>query len=235
MLNILQIVIVAVAAILTAFTAYKWNELDWFGRIALIFIILAAILVAINDYRKHTKERLLERVEVKIGDMQSLKGSHIPLIRFGNNGAAIMFPHGIPFSIDDEIPLRVYINNNRLNVYAIIRSPKGEPVAVINDNTWTLFSDEYEYNNDKSGFELVTKGERKVYFQIQIKHNMEVVVIGNLLHKDGFGLKIDENVENEQGGTIMRKVMEFSPEFDYQLKAKPIFKYPRGKYLGVRN
>ncbi|MGI4020037.1 MAG: hypothetical protein ACRYFA_00890 [Janthinobacterium lividum] len=232
----LEILAVCVAAILTAITTYKWKDIDWIGKSALIVIILAAILVAINGYRqnkkdelKAKKEELIEKVNAKFGDIQDIEGATIPVLTFGNGATQIFLPQGV-FNLEQFGPLiKLYIKNEKLHVNTIINERTGSPIAAIDDNTWTLYNDDYEYNNDDTAFELVTKAEREVYFQVELKNGFAYLA-GALFNKKGEGVCF---IPGQDGVTL--QVIFSNSEMKLDISSiKKIFKYPRAKYYSKR-
>jgi hypothetical protein len=110
-------------------------------------------------------------------------------------------------------------------------------------NEWTMYSDDYEYNNDDTGFEIVTKGDRKAYFQIYLKDGI-AHVLGVVTDKYGVGIKFVQSVKDPEPHHDEFESLLFVgilPSADpnklkkaYEAVATPIFKYPRQKYIGVR-
>ncbi len=63
----------------------------------------------------------------------------------------------------------IYVKDSRLYVDIVIWDKNLNELAIINVNEWTVYDNDLEYNNDETGFELVTKGDRKVYFQVYLE------------------------------------------------------------------
>lgn len=165
----IEIIFICIAAILTAITSSKWKLINTLSKITLIFIIVASVLTAINSYRQTAKDAIIERVNAKFGDIKDLHGATIPKMKIGSgDNAATIILAGRTGTFDFKPfgPLiKLYIKNNKLFVNTIIRDLDGKVIAVIEDNTWTLYENDFEYNDDNSTtFELVNKGERNVFF-----------------------------------------------------------------------
>jgi hypothetical protein len=86
----LEIIFSLVAAILTVLVTYKWKEIDLFGRVTLIVIIIAAILVAVNSFRDTRKEALIERVNAKFGEIKTNNAKRME-IKLGDKDWATSF------------------------------------------------------------------------------------------------------------------------------------------------
>ena len=146
----------------------------------------------IDDREKESQELLIKRVNESFG---SLTDPALPVearLRLGHSETIFLAPRGSfalkPFA---TIPLKFYFDyRDKLVVSTIIRDPNGKPVAVIEDNEWTFYDKEkYEYNNDETAFEIVSKGDRKVLFQIEYKRGV-ASVFGLFVNDQGAGLYI---------------------------------------------
>ena len=125
-------------------------------------------------------------------------------------------------------------------VTVVIRNFNGTAIAVIDDNTWTVFDDDYEYNNDDSTFELVTKGDRDVFFQIFYRNGM-IYMSGYLIDENGIGVAMFNN-ESEINSSQMH-MNSMKGRADHKPSPMPspseiaiprIFKYPREKYYSKK-
>ena len=114
------------------------------------------------------KENLIQRIEAKSGEIVDPENSSIPVFEIGNSGAKFIMPGGV-FSYPPLPNLfKVYVKNKTLYFSSVIRDARREPVAVIDNNVWTRFKDNFEYNNNDTSFEIVTAGERSVFFHIEL-------------------------------------------------------------------
>jgi hypothetical protein len=154
-------------------------------------------------------------------------------------------PNGV-FHVPETGPLfRVYVRNAKLFVDAVIRDINGKAIAVIDGNEWTMYNEEYEYNNDETGFEIVTKGDRKVFFQIYLEGGI-AHVLGMILNESGIGVKflqdssaLKRNYPIRDEETLLFRLISGTANDSLRKELyKPldgaIFKYPRAKYFGVR-
>lgn len=230
-----EIIITAIAALLTAFTANKWGQLKPIGRVVMVFVIVSLLVGAVNSWRKESKEEKIERINAKFGDIKDLAGATVPMLQIGNRdtGTILASTNNLIGFVSNKQMFQLYVKNNRLNVDAIIRGFDGKPIAVIEDNTWTLYNEDFEYNDDNTAFELVTEGERKVFFQIVLVNGI-AKVSGFLLDEEGTGLMLASPVGNS--GSLLRKVVEGESieTIEPHLFSERVFKYPRAKYYGVR-
>lgn len=154
--------------VLTLFTTYKWKEINLLGKITLILSIFLAFIVLINAYKAAKKEALIERIEAKFGDIDT-KGAKQTIMMLGNrdDGAKVHLLDGVFImrGLDDKPFIKLDVVDDKLLVNVVIRDLSGKVIAVIEDSTWTVFDDNYEYNDVPNAFELVTKGERDVFFK----------------------------------------------------------------------
>jgi hypothetical protein len=227
----LEIIAVLVAAILTILATFKWKTLDWIGRSALIVGIVAAAIVAYNSYEKNQRDDLLEQINATYGDISDLDGATIPEVQIGEDGTKFVLLDGV-FNFKPFGPLiKVYVKDKKLFVNTIIHQKGGEVIAAIDGNTWTTFDKNYEYNNDETAFELVTAGERKVYFQIALKNGI-AHMSGILLNEKGEGIEFVNRPD--LNGSTLTPIGPYATTAILQYYIQPIFKYPRQKYYGQR-
>ncbi|MDB5206999.1 MAG: hypothetical protein JWR72_2074 [Flavisolibacter sp.] len=232
----LEIVCVCVAAILAGLTASKWKEINTLVKVTLIFVIITAIMVAINAYKQHKRDELIAKIEAKIGEIKDPHGAYVPKLRIGNSYTYFQFSDIGGFKVDNEPLLKLYVKDGKLFVYAIIRESANKVIGVINENVWTVFDGDYEYNNDDTGFEMVTQGVRKVYFQVYLKDGY-ASISGILINKYGNGLALAQASkelsprDKSQSYIIPIPDVDISPVFE---NTKRLFQYPRGKFIGQR-
>lgn len=243
-MNTFEIILSAIIVVLGFVLTYNWKKLKKFQRRVLSSIILLTIILTIvqisNKNAEKAKEELIEKINSKFGDLD-FDGEPINKLNLGQNdntgfissnssyGAAIIHPEYGPV-------IRVSTIENRLNVNVIVRDFNGEVIAVIDGDTWTVFNDNYEYNDDGGkAFELVTKGERKVFFQIQYK-NESVHVAGYFITKDKSGYAIF-NKNDDKKNTIVFAGFKNPIQLEDVKRiffVPRLFKYPRSKYYGQR-
>ncbi len=233
----LEIIFVFVAAILTIITSYKWSELNLLSKISFVVLILASIFVAFNSFNASKKDGLIEKINAKFGDIDT-SGSTVSRFAVGHEGRAIMQVDGTFFhhQLSDkknysEPILKATLENNRILLNVIIRDVEGEVIAVIDDSTWTIFDNNYEYNDDDHSFEMVTKGERDVYFQAYYKNGI-IYLSGYFLSSEGTGLAM--SAENGKSFMSLGFVKDIKLPRPSELKIPRIFKYPREKHYGEK-
>lgn len=232
MIKNLEILLGGIAAILGIIATSKWKELKMFGRTGILIAIAALVVGSINAYNVNKKAELVERVDEKIGNLNDIDGATYPAIQFGENGIKFMGFYGA-FAFDtDKSLMKAYVKNGQLYVSFIIRNGK-ELVGSINENEWEMVNPDYDYNYDNTGLEVVTKGDRRVLFQIYLKNGI-AHFLGMYSDSEGKGMYLFPNktdsLYNIQGVTI-------GPDKEFKIpadKITPLFKYPRRTHLGER-
>lgn len=231
--------------IIAFFVKGAWKGVNWAGKIGLILAVLIPLSAARWNYKQVQKEDLIAKINAKFGDIKDLEGAIIPRLCIGASSVAIPIDLYGRFIRTGTGPLfRLYVKNSKLFIDIIIRNEALKPIAVIDGNEWTVYSDDYEYNNDDTGFEIVTKGDRKVYFQVYLKDGV-AHVSGIVTNSEGYGLKFQFlntfNTEVKHGQAWVGEMVIIKPTSDtakqksaYSPLDCTIFKYPRGKYLGIR-
>ena len=119
----------------------------------------------------------------------------------------------------------------------------GKPIAVIDGNEWEVYDSDFEYNNDETGFEMVTKGDRNVYFHVYLEKGV-VHILGIILNDQGKGFSFFEPAVPDRSVKVDAEhykvnfpMIALGPGADekyYHGVQGRIFKYPRRKYLGIR-
>ncbi len=239
---LIPILLGVASTILAFFAKNKWKESNWATKAGLVVAVLAGLTLAYLAYEKVVKDDLIERVNADIGIIEDLTEVTIPLIAIGDGNIGMpisYFEQQLFYKWQDNKLLKVYVKNSKLYVSVVIHDHNQKPIAVINHNEWTVFDKNYEYNNDESGFELVTKGERKVYFQIYLKDGI-AHILGIVTNSDGNGFKFDlKNTEatdkDHAKDELLLLVMGKESSIEsYRPIDKAIFKYPRKTHLGER-
>lgn len=184
------------------------------------------------------KEALIERINANFGDIEDLHGATVPQMRIGNSDSGAIFILGgtgvLNFAPYGPL-IKLYVKDQKLYVNTIIRNLDGKVIAAIEDNTWTLFENDFEYNDDnKTAFELVSKGDRKVFFQVELKNGL-AYISGYLLNEDGIGF-IFYNRQGQSGSFIFTigDKDENKSKIPKDIFIPRIFKYPRSKYYGEK-
>jgi hypothetical protein len=127
---------------------------------------------------------------------------------------------------------RIYVKNHKLSVFIPLKDRNGKPIATIDGNTWTIFNDEdYEFNNDDSAFEVVSKGEREVFFQIELSGGV-AHLSGYIYQEKNKGICFTENMANRAGSMFIINPKTTDDMFPSQV-ADRLFKYPRARYSKI--
>lgn len=229
-MKIFQITIVLILAIYGIIIETKWKKISVGKRVLGIISILVAIVIGWNSYEDLQKENVLEKINSKIGDIWHDGDVYYPELQFGYGRATFISQHGeVKWQMGNETLFRLYVKNNKLIFYGIIRDKDGEVIAGVYDNEWEIFKTGYEYNSDDHGFEVVVAGERTVFFQIDLKDSI-AHISGFIFNNDGNGIYVCAAPNGGSFLTTLKKDEYFEPTY-----IKPIFKYPREKYLGLRD
>lgn len=226
-----QYVFIGVAAIIGIFLKYTWKKSNWLARSAMIVGIILAALKAYNDITHRQKEKLIEKIQAKVGEIYDLYGATYPTLQFGDSGAILEPPSGIVDLPQKGQLMKIWVEEGKLYVYVVIWDRNGNAIAVIDRNIWTLYNEDFEYNNNETAFELVTKGDRKVYFQIRLKDGI-AHFRGLLLNKEGYGMNFIDWPDRGEYRSVM---VEISPDIKrdiVDIHNKRIFQYPRELFFG---
>ncbi|MBO9203242.1 MULTISPECIES: hypothetical protein [Niastella] len=235
----LEIVLTFFGAVLLALLTYKWTDSRKLKITVLIFAIVVASLVAYNSISQITKEGIEEKIKDKIGELNEDRNVQSPEFRIGHSGLTFQMYKGIGIStsLEDENPyFKVYVKEEKLHVWFILYDNRKNLVGAINDNVWEMFNDNYEYNNDERGFEIVKKGEREVFFQIEYADGIAWLA-GLILNKEGWGMFLAPPTIMEPAQMIGLNPDSWKQgkEPSISFNISPLFKYPREKYLGERS
>jgi hypothetical protein len=222
----------AVASILAYITKAKWKELSTIGKSSLIIGIIAVIFGAILAHTKAKKEALIERIEATYGTIGDTFGATFPDIMIGyRSSAPLEKQFGGVFRIFQIEWFKAYVKNDKLFVNIVIRDSMGEPIIAILENEWTKYQNTYEFNNDETALELVKKGDRSVFFHLELKEGI-LHVEGILYHAARVGIQL---IDSGTGDNWSQAVVVAHGEGDYNnSQIQRLFKYPRERYLGVR-
>jgi hypothetical protein len=247
-MNTLEKILSLILAIYTIIKASNWSELNPLDKGFFVLAIIIALVVAYNSIKqiqdenkkkkkeklKEEKELLIEKINSSFGDLNDTENAKKLSVAIGKSGMRFV-PNNETFTFKGfqgkEDLFKAFIKNDKLFVNIVVRDVNGEVIAAIFENTWTIFDNNYEYNNDETAFELVSKGDRKVFLNIEL-FNAEIIFEGAALDDNGKGLFM-YGVEGK--GT---KFIPINKKEDFTLtknKIKPLFKYPRQKYFGIRN
>ena len=142
-----------------------------------IITIAIALSVAINTFIKNKKEDLLEKITASFGEISDETEVPVAKMEIDNGGSIFTLSKAGVFGIKPEFDdlFKLYVKSNKLFINAIIRDRKGDVIAAIYQNEWTWYKKGYEYNNDNNAFEIVTQGDRKVFFNVDLQKGISLI------------------------------------------------------------
>jgi hypothetical protein len=235
-MKIVEISLVFVLAIYVVFNEISHKKERTYIELTfkLYLPILVGIIVLFNNYSDWKDNELNKQIDAKIGDFNSTDIAYRPKIILGNpespmqiiGNAESHLDLGKPISGVDS--LDVVVLENKLIVNTCIRNFDGKVIAYITNNTWEILNDEFEYNNDETSLEIVRKGERDVFFHLELTKG-QIQIEGYLFSKNKKGF-FAESLGKGKGGNFLLAIDTLVEKNSI----KPIFKYPRSKYYGVR-
>jgi hypothetical protein len=214
----------------------KWRRFIAVGGIA-------AILIGVKYKMDENKTITLatevnESLALKIGDINDRSPANIGSYMIGSNGPQFTnFDEYGRFGFEPFVNLfRVYVKNHKLSAFVAIKDKNGKPIATIDGNSWTIFNnEEYEFNSDDSAFEVVTKGDREVFFQIEFR--------GGIAHLSGYIYEAknkgicfvyDEGSKMGEMIIILPKATDaFRDSLTPNKTADKLFKYPQSRYSKI--
>lgn len=224
-MDLLLVAFTAFVAIFIAFYTKPWKNLSKRSRVIVVLSVALAILSGVNGSFNIWNDRRINEIKADIGKIKSISGVTIPGIQTGYKGGKFLYTNNIFIIDNDNRSFGIYIKNNKLFVSAIIRDNEGKVIATIDKNEWKVYNtSDYEYNNDDTAFEIVSRGEHNVYFRVELIKEW-AHIFGFFVSKNGRGLYIDD-----QGlwHFFSDKKINIDPW------ATPIFKYPREQFFGQR-
>jgi hypothetical protein len=230
-MKILLAVFVLIIAVLTVLAKQQGTDWSNLTRIMIGFVIIGAILGCIVSIKDIIKENRKEKIAAQNGE---IKGNAVyPNIDIAGTGSILRVEGSGDVPLPEGCRLRIRLIDSNLNISTVLHDTTGQPLAAIEDNVWTLYNNNYEYNNDQNAFELVTKGERRIFFQVNYR-NGAASVTGLLLNNKGEGVYFSKAPSPLNGGVLYQIRKNQPIAFDKIPTAMPLFKYPRTMYLGKR-
>lgn len=184
-------------------------------------------------YTEIVEKQLNDDIAAKHGEFGKQKDSSgkPPLVKLGPIGIS-GFAKLASFIGQYTHPIDAYPKNGQLSLYADIRDSKGDMIASIRGREWKIDNDiGIDYNNDDSAFEVVTSDDR-VVFQIVLKRDT-VLCNGMICSEYGRCIFFDDGKGMYQDTSSKPLPQRFVLPVDYDRPS--IFKYPRYRYLHVRN
>jgi hypothetical protein len=220
-----------IATILALIVKTKWKETKTLGKISFLVTAIGLGIGGYLEYKSLRKSELLEKINSSFGEISDRQDVTIPLMALGfSKNNAMVGGESLRGSIvlGHFTVIQVYIKNHKLNVTTIIRDKSGEPILAILDNEWTIYKNDFEYNYDENSIEIVSKGERIVFFHLKLLDGV-VYTEGSLYTKNGNGI----NICPSDGMNSKIVLLDKNTIVDNST-LKRIFKYPIEKYIGVR-
>jgi hypothetical protein len=233
-MGVIEIIFVAVLSIYGTINGIKWKDINKPKKVFVIVAWVGAIIIGWNKYQKWAQDKFLEKVNADFGDITNIKGAKIPQLRIGASSKEVFtLSQDAVLYIKEKPVIKLLIKKDKLLVSTIIRKFDGKAIAGIYQNQWEMFDNkDYDYNNDETAFEVVTKPDRNLYFQVELKDGV-AGISGFLLNDKGEGVFLLTNASTKTGGWI--KGVNPEQEFKFQQTMdRPIFKYPRKRFVGVR-
>lgn len=230
----LQVVCVLITTVLGIVLAKKWKDLGLLGKIGVIAGIITACVLGYNNYAINENADKANRINAQFVDISSVKGAQVPTLELGQNTKpTTVYLNGGVFRMEPfGDMIQAYIVDKKLFVNVYLFDLYGKPVATIQGNTCTPYSSEYEYQSDETAFEVVTKGYRNVFFQIDLV-NGRAKLSGFLLNNHGLGMYIG-NRDEIQGVAIYPIKNDTFKQHIPPFTIKRLFKYPAAKYPSER-
>jgi len=228
-----EIILLVIVTISSTIIAFNWKKVNWFIRSFIALSILLAISIGWNALQEYNKQLLIEKINASFGEIVDTDKARVPAIAIGYSKAILILEKNGSFGTStNKNILKLYVEDDKLFLKIILRDKDGEVVACVNGNTWTIFDENYEYNNDDNAFEIVTRGEREVFFHIELLKGIAHVE-GYLFDDKGNALCLysaELNGKEEGLMNVIPKGKNIPP-----LKTiDRIFKYPREKYYSIR-
>lgn len=227
-----EIFLTLILVIYAAIEGLKWKKISPIKKGFVVLVITSALITAFVAYQEIQKEILLEKINASFGDITDSQNATFPNIAVGDNdSAAVLRVGGNGVCSFTNMPnlFKVYVKDSKLYINIVIYDEGGKPIAAVYENTWTRYNNDYEYNNDDNAFEIVREGDRQVYFHIELR-NGKAFVSGFIYTVTGYGLYLYEDNKNSILQPLVPNLYYNPPNI-----VSPLFKYPREKYMGVRD
>lgn len=233
-------IIVFAGAVYNILKNDAWNKANKTGKFFLVILLLGSTSSGIYFFISWNKNRYIEEVKAKIFEINTSDDVRRGTMSFFVKGLEIeevLFADGkndlLAFAVIDGEP----------TFYFIMYDYKGYPIAVAEEDEVTLYSDDYEYNNSDTGFELVTKGKRKVIVQIDMDGGV-LNFQGFVLAEDGTGTFTQPFDRFKKGGddkiyggfdvNFIRSEKDYMDVLNKDNTIKRLYRYPRETHLGER-
>lgn len=242
--RIIAIILTGFLAIYSGTQIFNWSKISTLHKVLSSAGVLGVVLLTgygIKDYFVGVET---EKVKATFGEIRSkkerppmksidinIRGSKSTLAFYGDGKNDVLNLADL-FDLGVGNDLLFTVDENRLYVKTTVRDEKGVTIAQLDGTYWTLYNTSYDYNYDECGFEVVTPNKR-VVFQIDLV-GKEVQLAGLIISEQLNGVFF---MPSPDGGAVMipiRKGMGEKKPFELTNVLKPMFKYPRQRFLGKR-
>lgn len=239
-MEIVEIIVGLILGIYAALEGKNWKLLNTKKRTMVVAACIFAVICGWNAYQKWAKDQVIEKINASFGELNDVPGATIPSIKFGFEDPAATFtapPKTIGvFKLFGENLFSYYVKDGKLTINVVVRDTTGKPILAIYDNSWTVYNNDFEYNYDDHGIEIVTAGDRKVYFHLDFRDTAVYMEGAILFASDDSNRRAGKKgiyIFNSDKKWAAVAIIDHLVLVDYS-RAKPMFKYPRQKYMGVR-
>lgn len=218
-----------IAALATLVLKMEWKKFNKFEKTLNVIIIAATLFGAKESIRINKIGQPFGTIE----DPAIVSDTTYPKVMLGYGGTTFINVSGNWKYAETFPSMYLYVVRNKLFVDVELWDTSHNLMAVIKKNEWELVDRNFDYNNDDNAFEFVTRGERKVIFQIELKDGF-AHLSGLLLNKEGIGLNCGTALNNR--GALVQFFKGDTGHYhieDYHIK--PLFKYRRDMHFGERN
>ena len=236
------LIIIAIGACTTIYTLIdtvkEWNSAKRWKRIIVIVLCVAAVYVGYITYKSVQEDKTVANLTKLLFEVKDTSILNDFQVQIGTGGPVFDMAKTTIFGIP-RTPLarmfRIYTLEGRLALQMVVRDGMGKPIAAIDGTDWDVYNTEdYEYNSDDNAFEIVTKGDRRVFFQIDYRNKIAHIA-GAFFIKSRLGAYFYQNMNN---GSIIFYPENYTFNIDEIGDVIPrIFKYPRriySKLEGIR-
>jgi len=235
-LLISQYVVTAILAVYGTIVATKWKEISKIKKSFSVLTIIGALLLGYNTISEHLKKKLLERIAAEFVVIENDKQGSGTKFSVLGSGTTIITKNGVFVYEGSESLFKVDVVNGEMLLTAVIWDPSVKPdeaprpLLAIFKNECTRYSKDFEFNNDDNGYEIVTKGDRHPYFQVDLKGG--ITYLSGVLHtKTGLTLTF---CPAKIGGITIDIILPTNPRPIQLCEIDALFLYPREAHLGER-
>jgi hypothetical protein len=237
-MEIIQIVLSAIIGLgVSIGVIKKWKKLNWIQKSTAIIGIGLTIITAWNGIIELNKKIFLEKINSSFGDINDLDGATIPKMGLGMSDSCAIFDLDyvgvFNFKGVNDF-FKLYVKNNKIFINVIVYDSIGNPVLAIFENTWTVYKNDFEYNYDDHAIELVTNGERKVFFHIELRKGIAHIEGSLFIPKNAPDRAIGIKGINIYEGKHWSGISYLHGIGNENDSTKALFKYPREKYFAIR-